>query len=59
VEVGCEGRVRQAQGPRNQRNRAAVWGKRVLNRWAVQLPPGGYCGRRYAPVMENGDEIPF
>lgn len=58
VEVGCEGKVRQAQGPRNLRNRASVWGRRVLNRWAKQLPPGGYCGRRYAPAID-GDEIPF
>lgn len=58
VEVGCEGKVRQSQGPRNQRNRASAWGKRVLNTWAKGLPPGGYCGRRYAGVIDP-DEIPF
>jgi hypothetical protein len=58
VEVGCEGKVRQSQGPRNQRNRAAAWGKRQLNRWAKGLPPGGYCGRRYAGGIDP-DEIPF
>lgn len=58
VEVGCEGKVRQSQGPRNQPNRASAWGRRVLNRWARLLPPGGYCGRRYAGVIDP-DEIPF
>jgi PcfJ-like protein len=51
VEVGCEGRVRQAQGPRNLRNKAARWGKRVLNRWASAFPSSGYAGYH--------DDIPF
>ena len=38
VEVGHDGKVRQAQGPRNRRNRAADWGKRVLARWARDFP---------------------
>jgi hypothetical protein len=58
VEVGCEGKVRQSQGPRNLRNRASAWGKRLLNRWAAMLPSGGYCGRRYSAALD-GDEIPF
>jgi hypothetical protein len=58
IEVGCEGRVRQAQGPRNQRNAATVWGKRVLGRWAAKLP------HRTAEQQEGhsligDDEIPF
>jgi hypothetical protein len=54
VEVGCEGKVRQAQGPRNQRNKAACWGKTVLNRWAAKLPAKD-TARRY--VAE--EDIPF
>lgn len=37
VEVTPNGRVVQAYGPRNQRNRAAAWGKGVLNEWGRQL----------------------
>lgn len=58
VEVGCEGKVRQAQGPRNRRNRASAWGKRVLKGWAAQLPPGGYTGTLARPGAEV-DDIPF
>jgi hypothetical protein len=58
VEVGCEGRVRQAQGPRNQRNAAAVWGKRVLGRWAARLPaPTAEQQKGYSPLGD--DEVPF
>jgi hypothetical protein len=57
VEVGCEGRVRQSQGPRNQRNSATAWGKRVLSRWAAKLPrPAPGQQRRYGAGVE---EIPF
>jgi hypothetical protein len=57
VEVGCEGAVRQAQGPRNQRIRAARWGKRVLEYWAAGFPPG-LAG--HGPVAEGADEgVPF
>jgi hypothetical protein len=56
VEVGAEGKVRQAQGPRNQRNRAARWGRRVLARWAATLPPP--AGRAGMPAIEEED-IPF
>jgi hypothetical protein len=55
VEVGCEGRVRQAQGPRNQRNRAARWGKRMLNRWAAGFPSSGYAAAGSADL----EDIPF
>jgi hypothetical protein len=60
VEVGAEGCVRQAQGPRNQRNGAARWGKRVLNRWAAEFPPPGHGhpGGRRAVYVEDED-IPF
>ncbi len=58
VEVGCEGRVRQAQGPRNQRNAAAVWGKRMLARWAAKLPaPTTAQQKGYFPPEEDG--VPF
>ncbi len=58
IEVGCEGRVRQAQGPRNQRNAAAVWGKRVLARWAAKLPPPSAEQQKgYMPPGEDG--LPF
>jgi hypothetical protein len=60
VEVGCEGRVRQARGPRNVRNRAGRWGKRVLNRWAAGFPPPAASSRR--SVHLGGlpdDDIPF
>jgi hypothetical protein len=53
VEVGSEGKVRQAQGPRNQRNGAARWGKRLLARWAAKLPAP--AGRRWL----GDDEVPF
>jgi hypothetical protein len=57
IEVGCEGRVRQAQGPRNQRNAAAIWGKRVLARWAAKLPlPAPEQQREYWPA---DDVVPF
>jgi hypothetical protein len=63
VEVGCEGAVRQAQGPRNQRNRAARWGKRVLSRWAAGFPPAlstYHSARRAIPLGAAPDEdIPF
>lgn len=58
VEVGCEGKVRQSQGPRNQRNDASAWGKRILNRWASRLPKGESRGGRYLPELDP-DEIPF
>jgi hypothetical protein len=60
VEVGCEGKVRQSQGPRNQRNQATAWGRRLLGRWARQLPALDFTGRR--PVFANAEEdeeIPF
>jgi hypothetical protein len=57
VEVGYEGRVRQAQGPRNQRNAAARWGKRILGRWAATLPPAPVLSRRGFLVGE--EEVPF
>ncbi len=60
VEVGCEGRVRQSQGPRNQPNRAATWGRRTLGRWARTLPRPHGAGRRPAfPVVEADEEIQF
>jgi hypothetical protein len=55
VEVGCEGKVRQAQGPRNQRNKAARWGKRLLNRWAAKLPAMTDAPRRCV----GEEDIPF
>jgi hypothetical protein len=58
IEVGWEGKVRQSQGPRNQRNRASIWGKRVLERWAAQLPRVGHPGRR-CPLGLDEEEIPF
>jgi hypothetical protein len=58
VEVGCEGRVRQAQGPRNQRNKATRWGKRILERWAEQLPPAPYLTWREMDGAGEED-IPF
>jgi hypothetical protein len=60
VEVGCEGKVRQSQGPRNQRNRASAWGRRTLARWATRLPPPPFTGRRQAwAAGEQDEEIPF
>jgi hypothetical protein len=52
VEVGFEGKVRQAQGPRNQRNQAARWGKRALNRWAADFPAA-------LPGKFDPEDIPF
>jgi hypothetical protein len=57
IEVGCEGRVRQAQGPRNQRNAAAAWGKRVLARWAAKLPPPAAAQQQGYHL--GNEEIPF
>jgi hypothetical protein len=37
VEVSRTGRVRQATGPKNRRNRAATWGRAILTRWASTL----------------------
>ena len=37
IQVGRDGRVVQACGPRNTRNRASVWGSRVLMRWGRGL----------------------
>jgi hypothetical protein len=59
VEVGLDGKVRQSQGPRNQRNRASAWGRRILGRWAKQLPALAFTGRQAAlPGLED-EEIPF
>src|SRR5207237_508482 len=58
VEVGVEGKARQAQGPRNQPNRAARWGKRVLNRWAAAFPPPAGPTRRFGQAMLE-DDVPF
>src|SRR5262245_38214677 len=38
VEVGEDGRVRQAFGPRNQCNDAAQWGAQALSRCGSQFP---------------------
>jgi hypothetical protein len=54
VEVGAEGRVRQSQGPRNQSNAAATYGKRVLGRWAKGLPR--WIGLEGG---EEADDLPF
>ena len=59
VEVGCEGKVRQSQGPRNQRNRASAWGRRILGRWARQLPALDFTGRPPAGPAGEDEEIPF
>lgn len=37
IEVSPSGRVVQAHGVRNQRNDAAQWAKRVLNRWGKPI----------------------
>jgi hypothetical protein len=37
VEVSRTGRVREATGPKNRRNRAATWGRAILTRWASTL----------------------
>jgi hypothetical protein len=58
IEVGPEGRVRQAQGPHNRRNAAASYGKRVLNRWAAQLPRGPYAPPR-SRGRNDDDAVPF
>lgn len=39
VQVGPDGRVVQAFGPRNRRNMASEWGAQALNRWGRQFPP--------------------
>jgi len=43
VEVGRNGRVMQARGPRDQRNKATAWGARLLDKWGHNfseiLPP--------------------
>jgi len=38
IEVGRDGRVMQARGPRNQRNKATAWGTRLLNKWGGNFP---------------------
>lgn len=35
IEVGADGTLQQAAGPRNRRNRATEWGRRELARWAA------------------------
>ena len=39
VQVGPDGQVVQAFGPRNRRNIASEWGAQALNRWGWQFPP--------------------
>ncbi|MDX2166641.1 MAG: PcfJ domain-containing protein [Deltaproteobacteria bacterium] len=39
IEVGAEGRVRQASGPRNRHNAACDWARRVLGQWIRSWPP--------------------
>ncbi|MFO0876840.1 MAG: PcfJ domain-containing protein [Gemmataceae bacterium] len=57
VEVGTAGKVRQSQGPRNLPNRAAAWGKRLLNRWGKSFP---FATSMPVPVIHCGDDdIPF
>jgi len=38
VEVGRDGHIRQAAGPRNRTNAAARWGRRALERWGNSFP---------------------
>jgi hypothetical protein len=38
IEVGAEGRVRQAAGPRNRRNAVCTWATRVLEPWIARWP---------------------
>ena len=38
VMVDSRGRVAQAEGPRNRRNRASAWGTRVLRAWGRAWP---------------------
>lgn len=40
IEVGAEGRVRQAAGPENRRNAACDWAQRELGRWIAGWPAG-------------------
>jgi hypothetical protein len=40
IEVGADGRIRQAVGPDNQYNKAAEWGTRLLRGWVARWPPG-------------------
>lgn len=38
IEVGAEGRVRQAAGPGNRHNAACTWGRRQLECWVATWP---------------------
>jgi hypothetical protein len=51
------GYVVQAEGPRNQRNSAACWAERVLNRWSKEFPevPTGILSLL---AQEDSNEIP-
>jgi len=57
VEVGWNGKVWQANGPRNQQNAAAQWGRRVLGRWGKDVMPA--LRRQYPDVVLGPDRVPF
>jgi hypothetical protein len=57
VEVGPDGRVVQAQGPRNQRNGAVEWGKRVLNRWGRDFPNEHAFKQETTPIVSAQEAV--
>ncbi len=55
IEVGADGRVRQAQGPGNSDNQAARRAARLLAEWGRAFPPAPSV----AVPCVGDDEIPF
>ncbi len=51
VEVSPAGRVLQAKGPHNRKNRATRWAARLLGRWGATFPSDA--------ADDDGTEIPF
>jgi hypothetical protein len=53
-------RVRQSEAPRNRQNGASRWGRRVLQRWAKNLPePEANSIERCHGAFAEAAEIPF
>lgn len=59
VMLNHAGGVVQAKGPRNEDNKAAAWGKRVLNRWGKQFPAWPEPDELFPDDEDFGpDEVP-
>ncbi|MBN1889457.1 MAG: PcfJ domain-containing protein [Thermoflexales bacterium] len=59
VQVDRFGKVVQAHGPSNQRNKAAGWGKRMLSRWGTTFPDPAMLPEPAWIELPQDENIPF